>query len=89
MNITMPASMRQFTQAKPVVQATGATIRELIANLDCQYPGFKARVCDDNGKIRKFIAVFVNGRDVRTLQGDDTPLTGNEEIVLVAAIAGG
>jgi molybdopterin synthase sulfur carrier subunit len=89
MNITIPASMRQFTQGKPVVQATGTTVRELITDLDRQYSGFKDRVCDDNGKIRKFIAVFVNGRDIRTLQSDDTPLTGTEEIVLVAAIAGG
>lgn len=89
MNITVPASLRQFTQGKAVVQATGTTVRGLIADLDRQYSGCSARICDDHGNVRKFIAVFVNGRDIRTLQGDATPLTGTEEIVLVAAIAGG
>lgn len=89
MNITVPAAMRQLTQGKPLIQATGSTIRELIADVDRHYPGLKARICDDNGNIRKFIAIFVNSRDIRTLQGADTSLIGNEEIVLVAAVAGG
>lgn len=89
MNITMPASLRQLTQGQPSVQATGATVRELISDLTRQYPGLQTRLCDDNGNLRKFIAIFVNGRDIRTLQGAATPLTGNEEITLVPAIAGG
>ena len=89
MNITVPASLRQLTQGRAAVQAAGATIRELLADLERQYPGLQARLCDEHGNPRKFMALFVNGRDIRTLQGAGTTLSGSEEIVIVAAIAGG
>ena len=89
MNITVPASLRQFTMGRAVVHATGATIRDLLADLERQYPGLQARLCDEQGNLRKFIALFVNGRDIRTVQGGGTPLRGGEELVIVAAIAGG
>ncbi|MCX6997780.1 MAG: MoaD/ThiS family protein [Kiritimatiellaeota bacterium] len=89
MNIAMPASLRQLTQGRAAVQTAGGTIRELVADLERQYPGLRARLCDEGGNLRKFIAIFVNGRDIRTLQGDDTPLGGSEEIVIVVAVAGG
>ena len=89
MNITVPASLRQFTMGRAVVQATGGSIRELLADLERQFPGVQVRLCDEQGNLRKFIALFVNGRDIRTVDGVGTPLRGGEEIAIVAAIAGG
>lgn len=87
--VELPASMRTLTMGKSEVQATGGTIRELITDLDRQYPGFQARLCDDTGKILKFVAIFVDDNDIRTLQRDQTSLQGNEKITIIAAIAGG
>ena len=89
MNISVPASLRQFTMGRAVVHATGASIRDLLADLERQYPGVHVRLCDEHGNLQKFIALFVNGRDIRTLEGVGTPLRGGEELVIVAAIAGG
>ena len=87
--VEVPASMRSITMGKPEIQACGGSIRELISDLDRQYPGFQARICDDTGRIQKFIAIFVDGNDIRTLQKDQTPLHGNEKVSIIAAIAGG
>jgi molybdopterin synthase sulfur carrier subunit len=87
--VDVPASMRGITMGRSEIEACGSTIRELISDLDRQYPGFQARICDETGKIQKFIAIFVNGSDIRTLHRDQTPLSGNEKVSIIAAIAGG
>ena len=81
--------MRSITSGKSEIQACGTTISELIADINRQYPGFQSRICDDTGRIQKFIAIFVDGHDIRTLQKDQTPLHGNEIVLIIAAIAGG
>lgn len=62
-----------------------------LINLLCQkYPkGFKETLFDDNGEIRDYLKVVVNGEDVRSLQGLETPLNDNDQIVMFQTIAGG
>jgi len=87
--VAVPASLRRLTGGNAVIEGTGATVHALFTDLDSRHPGLKAKLYDDSGRIQKFAAVFINGRDIRTLQGGDTALTGNEEINIVTAIAGG
>lgn len=87
--VNLPASLRRLAGGATSIQADGGSIAELFADIDRQAPGFRDRLCDESGRIRKFVAVFVNGRDIRTLQGSETPLTGTEEVTIVTAIAGG
>ena len=54
-----------------------------------QYPGLRDRICDDQGQLRNFVNVYVNGEDVRFLQGLDTPTTAGDEVSVVPAVAGG
>jgi len=71
------------------VTAEGKTVRELINDLERQYAGIKARLCDENGELRRFVNIFVNDEDIRFLQGLDTELKEGDEVSIVPAIAGG
>jgi molybdopterin synthase sulfur carrier subunit len=61
----------------------------LIHTLDSQYPGVAEKLLDDSGEIKRFINVFVNDDEVRSLQGLETPLGDNDRVSIVPAMAGG
>ncbi len=71
------------------VNVAGSKISEVIASLDSEYPGIKQRLCDEQGEIRSFVNVYVNGEDVRFLSGLDTATSDGDEISIVPAVAGG
>ena len=87
--VRIPTPLRKLTQEKEVVQGDGGTLGEMIEGLDREFPGLKARLCDESGELRRFVNVYVNGEDVRFQQGLETPLNGNDEVSIVPAVAGG
>lgn len=87
--IRIPSPLRRYTNSQSKVQVNGATVQELIDNLESAYPGVKTRLCDDNGQIKRYVNVFVNGEEIRTLKGADTPVADKDEISIVPAMAGG
>jgi MoaD family protein len=87
--VRIPAPLRKLTKEQPVVDCQGKNIEEVLANLETQYPGIKERICDENGQIRRFINVFVNGEDIRFKEGAKTSVTDGAEISIIPAIAGG
>lgn len=87
--VRIPTPLRKFTNSSEAVEAEGATITALVADLDRRYPGIKARICDDSGQVRRFVNLFVNGEDIRFLQHLDTPVKDGDEVSIVPAIAGG
>jgi molybdopterin synthase sulfur carrier subunit len=87
--IRIPTPLRKLTEGKEEVAASGATIAEVLSNLDRLYPGIKARICDDSGAVRKFVNIFANDEDIRFLKNLDTPVKESDEISIVPAIAGG
>lgn len=87
--VRIPTPLRKFTQGKEEVLAQGATIGELLADLERQFPGIKERICDDSGAVRRFVNVFANDEDIRFLKNLETPIKDKDEISIVPAIAGG
>jgi molybdopterin synthase sulfur carrier subunit len=87
--VRIPTPLRKLTEGKEEVAAAGATVGEVLANLDKAYPGIKARVCDDSGAVRKFVNIFANDEDIRFLNNLDTPVKESDEVSIVPAIAGG
>lgn len=87
--VRIPQPLQKLTQGKELVEASGTDIKSLINDLDKNYPGIKDRVCDESGKIRRFINIYVNEEDVRFLQGDATALAEGDEVSIIPAIAGG
>jgi molybdopterin synthase sulfur carrier subunit len=88
-NVRVPTPLRKFTQGIDEVNADGSTVRSLVDNLEQKYPGIKERICDETGKIRRFVNVYVNGDDIRFLQNLETSLKDGDTISIVPAIAGG
>ena len=87
--VRIPTPLRKLTAGKDEVAAAGATIGELITDLEKNYPGIKARICDDDGKVRRFVNIFANDEDIRFLDNLDTPVKDEDEVSIVPAIAGG
>lgn len=87
--VRIPSPLRRYTDGQSKVETNGATIQELIDNLEAQHPGVKSRLCDENGQIKRYVNVFVNDEEIRTLQGVETPITDKDEVSIIPAMAGG
>ena len=81
--------MRPISGGASTVQVDGATLGEVLRNLEAAHPGFGERLFDESGALRKFVNVFVADDDVRYLQGLDTPVPANETVSIIPAVAGG
>lgn len=88
--VRVPAPLQKLTGGKPEIQGAGGTVNEVIASLEVAYPGVKDKLCDPaTGKVRRYLNVFVNDKDVRFLQGEATAVKDGDEMSIVPAIAGG
>ncbi len=87
--VSIPTPLRNLTQNQDVIQANGATVGEVIKDLEAKFPGIGERLLDANGEIRRFVNFYLNGEDIRFLQNQTTPVKDSDEISIVPAIAGG
>ncbi len=87
--VRIPTPLRPLTRGQGEVETKGASIAEMIANLEAMYPGMKDRLCDEKGELRRFVNVYVNEQDIRFLSGKETALKDGDEVSIVPAIAGG
>ncbi|MBM4255653.1 MAG: MoaD/ThiS family protein [Deltaproteobacteria bacterium] len=88
-HVRIPTPLRRFTGGAEEVSATGATVAALVEDLERNHPGLKERICDEGGKVRRFVNIFVNGDDIRFLNNLETTVKAGDEISIVPAIAGG
>src|SRR6478752_10784921 len=87
--VRVPTPLRKFTNGADEVDAQGSNMQAIVDDLEKHYRGIKERICDDAGKVRRFVNVYVNGDDIRFLNSLDTPVKDGDEISIVPAIAGG
>ena len=87
--VRIPTPLRKLTQEQDVVDASGATLAAVVVDLEASYPGLQDRLIDETGEIRRFVNVFVNGEDVRFLDGLGTAIGEGDEVSIVPAVAGG
>lgn len=87
--VLIPTPLQRLTQNQGEVAVDGSDIREMIQNLEVQFPGIKARLCDESGVLRRFVNLYVNEEDIRFLKGEATPLKEGDEVSIIPAIAGG
>ena len=87
--VRIPGPLRRVTNGKPQVDIEASTVQESIDHLDKQFPGIKERLCDESGDLRYFVNVYLNGEDVRFLQGMKTATKAGDELSIVPAVAGG
>jgi molybdopterin synthase sulfur carrier subunit len=87
--ITIPGPLRRFTAEDALVEVQASTVHEILNELDEKYPGFRARLCEDNGDLRRFFNIYVDGEDVRFLDNLTTPVKSGSEVSIIPAISGG
>ena len=88
-SVRVPTILRTYTGGDSQVDADGATLGEVLEDLDRSYAGIKARILDDNGQLRRFVNVYVGNDDVRFLENLDTPTPAGAQISVIPAVAGG
>lgn len=88
-SVKIPTPLRKVTGGVGQVSAAGVNVREMIEDLERQFPGIRERLCDETGAIRRFVNVFVGDEDVRFLQGLETALDEGAQVSIVPAVAGG
>ncbi|MEU7552336.1 MoaD/ThiS family protein [Streptomyces sp. NPDC044571] len=88
-NVRIPTILRTYTAGQAEVPAEGATLAEVIESLEKNHPGIGARILDDQGKLRRFVNVYVNDDDVRFEGGLQAVTPDGAGVSIIPAVAGG
>ncbi len=86
--VHVTATLRNLVGAKSV-DSTGATVDELLKNLESKYPGFKSQISDADGGLHRFVNIYLNDEDIRYLNALDTQLKDGDVVSILPALAGG
>lgn len=87
--VRIPTPLQKFTKNQSEVSAQGATVLEVLDDLEEHFPGLRERLVDERGTIRKFINFYLNDEDIRFIDGEKTSLKDGDELAIIPAIAGG
>jgi molybdopterin converting factor small subunit len=87
--VLIPSPLQKLTSGQAVVKAEGADINGVVASLEAQFPGIKDRLCDPEGKLRRFTNIYLNNEDIRFAENEKTAVKDGDELSIVPAVAGG
>jgi sulfur-carrier protein len=87
--VQIPSPLRSLTGGAETVEVEATDVASLIESLESRHRGIKERLCDPEGRLRRYVRIFVNDEDVRTLQDRATSLKPGDTVAIVPAIAGG
>ena len=87
--IRVPTTLRTLTAGQSEIAVDGPTVADALESLESAYPGFRERILDDAGELRRFVNVFVSDDDIRFIDGLATPVSAGETLSIVPAVAGG
>ena len=87
--VRVPTTLRTLTAGASEVAVDGTTVGDVLESLESTHPGFRERILDDAGELRRFVNVFVSDDDVRFLDGLSTAVPDGQTVSIVPAVAGG
>ncbi len=87
--VRIPTPLRKFTGGQESVEVEGPSVAAVLDALDESHPGLKGRICEEDGTVRRFVNIYVNGDDIRFLDNAASPVKDGDEVSIVPAIAGG
>ena len=87
--VRVTAVLQRLTGGAKSVQADGRTVGELLTNLDQNYPGFLGQVMQEDGKLHRFVNIYLNDEDIRYLNQLDTAVSNGDVVSILPALAGG
>ncbi len=87
--VRVPTTLRTLTAGESEVSVEGSSVAAVLDSLESSHPGFRERILDEDGNLRRFVNVFVSDDDVRFLDGLATAVPDGETVSIVPAVAGG
>ena len=87
--VRIPTPLRTLTDGEATVQCDGVDVRAIVGRLDDAHPGFRSRILDEDGELRRFVNVFVRDEDIRFQSGLDTSVAESDIVSIIPAVAGG
>jgi MoaD family protein len=87
--VRIPTQLRELTGGAAEVDAEGATVADVLKDLEAKHAGFSERLFDEKGELRRFVNVFVADEDIRFLDGVNTDVADGATVSIVPAVAGG
>ncbi len=87
--VRIPTPLRKVTNGEDMASVEGNTMSEVVEALENQFPGLKDRICEPTGELRSFVNVYINGEDIRFVDGMSSSISSGDEISIVPAVAGG
>jgi molybdopterin synthase sulfur carrier subunit len=87
--VRIPTQLRELSGGNAEVTADGATVADVLKDLEAKHAGFQERLFDDAGELRRFVNVFVADEDIRFLDGVATPVADGATVSIIPAVAGG
>ncbi|MBI1956585.1 MAG: MoaD/ThiS family protein [Acidobacteria bacterium] len=87
--VRIPPAITRGSSGSSTVEIKAADLAELLTALEALYPGLKKTLCDEAGKLSRFVNVFVNDEDIRFLGGEKYRFQDGDEVLLIPSIAGG
>jgi sulfur-carrier protein len=87
--VRIPTQLRELSGGKAEISAEGGSLASVLQSLEVAHPGFRERLYDDQGELRRFVNVFVDDEDIRFLDGVDTDVKDGATVSIVPAVAGG
>ncbi len=87
--VRIPTILRNYTGGEKAVEGKGETLGDLIDDLDTRHEGLKGRLVGEDGKLNRFVNVYLNDEDVRFLGGLQTPVSDGDNVTILPAVAGG
>ena len=87
--VRIPTPLRRMTNGQDKVEVESGDLGAMVEELEGAFPGFKERLLDEDGELRYFVNIYLNGEDVRFLEGLATATRAGDEVSIVPAVAGG
>ncbi len=87
--VVLPRALREYSHGKETVNLNAATLAEIVAQLNARFPGLGYRLLDDQGRMRRYVLVFVNDESVAHLAPEDVPLRDGDVVHILPSVAGG
>lgn len=88
-NVRVTAVLQKVTGGQKTVEANGSTVAQVFEDIEARFPGFKAQVYGEDGKLHRFVNIYLNDEDIRYMGGLDTALKAGDTLDVLPALAGG
>ena len=87
--VLIPTPLRVYAGKQDVIEVEGSTVGELLANMTAQYTELRKHLYNEDGRLRAFVAIFVNDDDIRFLEKEATPVKEGDTVSIIPTVAGG